>query len=162
MINKHSNDYDNQYGVENNVDNGLLFLSISNTQTTDLKSDVFPSLSFGRLPPDTSFSFSLASKSLGLRTSPSMTHLDNKMNGPSSHNTVDDNISIKAGHSMVPCLMPPSSNSSNSREAKCSSGVKTSFIDVSNKNTSCFNRAFEPFSGYISSKSQAPSLPFAS
>jgi hypothetical protein len=32
-------------------------------------------------------------------------------------------------------LMTPSSNSSNSREAKCSSGVKTSFIDVSNYRT---------------------------
>jgi hypothetical protein len=50
-------------------------------------------------------------------------------------------------------LMTPSSNSSNSREAKCSSGVTTSFIDVSNKKASCFNRAFEPFSGYNLSKS---------
>jgi len=135
MINKHSNDYDNEYGNKNNIGDDLLSSVISHIHTTDLESDVCPSSSFGRLPPDTSFSFPLmASKSLGLRTlsSPSMTLLDNRMNGLSNHDSVDDHISIKAGHSMVPCLMPPSSNSSNSREAKCSSGVKTSFIDVSN------------------------------
>ena len=140
MINKHSNDYDNEYGNKKNIGNDLLSSVISHINTTDLESDVCSSSSFGRLPQDTSLSFSLASKSLGLRTSPSMTHLDNKMNGPPRHNSGDMHISIKAGHSMVPCLMAPFSNSSNSREAKSSSAkdtesdliIKTSFINVSN------------------------------
>jgi hypothetical protein len=140
MINKHSNDYDNEYGNKKNIGNDLLSSVISHINTTDLESDVCPSSSFGRLPQDTSLSFSLASKSLGLRTSPSMTHLDNTMNSLPNHDSVDKHISIKAGQSMVPCLMPPSSNASGSREAKCSSAkdtesdliIKTSFIDVSN------------------------------
>jgi hypothetical protein len=135
MINKHSNDYDNEYGNKNNIGNDLLSSLISHIHTTDLDSDVYLSSSFdGCLPQDTSFSFFLASKSLGLRKlmSPSMALFDSKINGLTNHVIIDDHMSIREGHSNAPCLMTPSSNSSNSiREAKCSSGVKTSLIDVS-------------------------------